>query len=88
MTDIKASIGAIVRATAGRDEDGLFIIINVIDHEYVLIANGENRTIKKPKKKKLKHLKFLGFVDENIATLVSTKRLQDADIRKSIKSFE
>jgi ribosomal protein L14E/L6E/L27E len=88
MTDINVSIGAIVKATAGRDEDGLFIIIGIVDHEYVLIANGENRTLKKPKKKKIKHLKFLGFIDDNIASLILKKRLLDADIRKSIKSFE
>ncbi|MGN1227058.1 MAG: RNA-binding protein [Christensenellales bacterium] len=80
-------LGAIVRATAGRDIDKLFIVIGIVDNEYVLIADGKNRSLKKPKKKKLKHLKFLDYIDESIAIKVQSKRLLDADIRKSIKEF-
>lgn len=80
-------IGSLVQATAGRDDNQLFIVIGIVDNEYVLIVNGKNRSLKKPKKKKLKHLRFLGFVDDNISNLITLKKLKDADIRKSIKSF-
>ena len=39
-------VGRIVLAKAGRDKGNLFVIIDRIDHEYVLIANGRNRTIR------------------------------------------
>ena len=82
-----AMIGSLVKATAGRDAGKLFVIVGIIDSNYVLIADGKNRSIKKPKKKKLKHLKMQNIVFENIASLVENKRLLDADVKKAIKSI-
>lgn len=87
MTNEGVSLGSIVMATAGRDAGQLFVVIGTVNKDYVLIANGKNRSQKKPKLKKIKHLKFLDFIDENIENLVTIKRLQDADIRKSLKSY-
>lgn len=85
MIKESAKIGALVKAIAGRENNELFVIVNIIDDQYVLIANGKNRTIKKPKKKKIKHLEFLNVVDNSIEEKLNKKRLLDADIKKSIK---
>ena len=82
-----ATIGSLVKATAGRDADKFFIIIGIIDSDYVLIADGKNRSVKKPKKKKIKHLKMQNIAFENIASLVENKKLLDADVRKAIKTI-
>ena len=87
MNNNSITVGALVKSLAGREKDEIFVIIGVVDDQYVLIANGKNRTIKKPKKKKIKHLEFLDFVDAGIEQKITIKRLLDADIRKTIKSY-
>lgn len=82
-----AMIGSLVMATAGRDAGKLFVVVGIIDSNYVLIADGKNRSIKKPKMKKIKHLKMQNVVFENITSLVENKRLLDADVKKAIKSI-
>jgi large subunit ribosomal protein L14e len=57
MTQGEFEVGRVVLAKAGRDKGKAFIIIQRLDDEYVLIADGAGRTIDKPKKKKIKHLK-------------------------------
>ena len=50
-------IGKVVLSKAGRDKNHLYIITNQINSEYVLVADGNIKTINNPKKKNLKHLK-------------------------------
>lgn len=50
--------GAIVRSKAGRDKFRFFVVIDVVDNDYVTIADGDLRKIDSPKKKKIKHLSF------------------------------
>ena len=49
-------IGGIVRSRAGRDRGRAFVILEILDEQYVLLADGKLRTIERPKKKKRKHL--------------------------------
>ncbi|MDO5716641.1 MAG: KOW domain-containing RNA-binding protein [Tissierellia bacterium] len=55
----KIKVGQIVRSRAGRDFNRHFVIIEVMDHEYVRIVDGSLRKVDAPKKKKVKHLAFL-----------------------------
>ena len=48
-------VGQIVKAKAGRDKDGFFIITG-LDGAYALIADGKSRRVESPKRKKLIHL--------------------------------
>lgn len=54
----KIERGAIVRSKAGRDKFRYFVVIEVIDNNYCLIADGNLRKIEAPKKKKISHLAF------------------------------
>ncbi len=47
--------GSIVRASAGRDKGGFFVVLDA-DSEFAYIADGRTRRIERPKKKKLIHL--------------------------------
>ena len=47
--------GSIVRAKAGRDKGGFFVVLSV-SNGYALIADGKRRRVEAPKKKKLIHL--------------------------------
>lgn len=55
-------IGRLVYSKAGRDKNRYFVIVDVVDEDYVLIADGDLRRIEKPKKKKIKHLNLLSKV--------------------------
>jgi ribosomal protein L14E/L6E/L27E len=59
-------IGQVVKSKAGRDKDRNFIVVNVLDREYVLLADGDLRKIDNPKKKKAKHLAKYNIVSEEI----------------------
>lgn len=47
--------GSIVKALAGREKGGFFVVLNV-DSVYAYIADGKRRKAENPKKKKLIHL--------------------------------
>jgi large subunit ribosomal protein L14e len=82
------ALGQIVHSRAGRDKGRFFIIVGVIDENYVLIADGDLRKINSPKKKKIKHLVFHDKFAEDIKkSLEENKRITDADLRKSLQSM-
>jgi len=84
----RMDIGRVVLAKAGRDKGKFFVIVGRIDDQYVLIANGTNRTIEKPKKKKIKHLDCRPELLEDIKTkLEKGQKVLDAEIRKSLETL-
>ena len=48
-------ISDVVMPTAGRDQGKLFYVIGT-DPVFLLLANGKDRTLEKPKRKKRKHI--------------------------------
>ena len=49
------NISDVVVSTAGRDAGNWFYVVNA-DPVYLLLANGRDRTLEKPKRKKRKHV--------------------------------
>lgn len=87
MQDI--SVGQVVVSTAGRDKNHKFIVLCIIDDQYVYISDGDIRKVEKPKKKKIKHLKKLNYVAENLKDkLESCGKLSNSEIRKLLKSID
>lgn len=80
-------IANIVVSLAGRDKDELFVIIKIEDG-YALIADGKSRRIVKPKRKKLKHLRFVGQCDEKLAEkLRAGDKILDSEIRRAVSEL-
>lgn len=71
--------GSIVRAKAGRDKDGFFIVLHC-DLQYAVIADGKRRTVQHPKKKKLIHLSATN-------TVISGSFETNPQIRKILNNF-
>ena len=87
MQDV--SLGQIVISAAGRDKDCKFVVLGIIDEKYVYISDGDIRKVEKPKLKKVKHLKKLNHVAENIKDkLESCEKLSNSEIRKLLKSID
>ena len=49
------NVSDVVVSTAGRDQGKLFYVIGT-DPVYLTLANGKDRTLEKPKRKKRKHI--------------------------------
>jgi ribosomal protein L14E/L6E/L27E len=83
------SIGQVAISTAGRDKDHKFVVLCIIDDQYVYISDGDTRKLDKPKKKKVKHLKKLNHVFQGIKDkLESEEKLSNSEIRKLLKSID
>lgn len=48
--------GQVVRSKKGRDEGKVYIIMEIIDDDILLLVDGKLRKLDRPKKKKVKHL--------------------------------
>jgi ribosomal protein L14E/L6E/L27E len=82
-------LGKVVNSKAGRDMHRSFIVVGIIDSEYVYISDGQLRKIEKPKKKKVKHLNFTETVAEEIRVIIiSKKQVTNSKIKIFLKSVE
>ena len=83
-----ATLGRVVYSKTGRDRGHVFVIIRVLDNDFVMVADGKLRTVAKPKKKRNKHLKYTEYVLEDIKRLLETgRKILDSDIRKALEGF-
>lgn len=53
---MELTVGTVVRAIAGRDRDGYFVVTGR-EGAFVTIADGKSRPIGQPKRKNIKHLR-------------------------------
>ncbi|WP_071028070.1 KOW domain-containing protein [Peptoniphilus raoultii] len=74
--------GQVVKSKKGRDEGQVFVIIEIIDDNYLLLVNGKSRKLEKPKKKKVKHISIY----KDIVNL-DVKDINDSYIRKMLKPY-
>ena len=85
MSDFLVEVGRIAKALAGRDKDRFFMIVKVVDANYVLLSDGETRKLESLKLKKLKHLHLTPTVLSGIAEkIVGEKKVFDAELRSAI----
>ena len=76
--------GRVVLSTQGRDEGRYFIVLEVIDEQFVLMADGLTRRLAHPKKKKVKHLRPKPIVVEVDGAKLPNRHLQDSDLRTAL----
>lgn len=80
-------IGSVVTSKAGRDKGRSFIVMEIVDEQFVLIVDGCLRKIERPKKKKLMHLTVHNEVIDSLNTkLEEKKQVFDAEIRNCLLS--
>ena len=78
---------AIAESMAGRDKGDLFFVLERTDKE-VLLADGKRRTLEHPKRKNLRHVKFLP--DGDFATVCGkiSDRPVNAELRRAMAEFK
>ncbi len=82
------ALGSVVFSRSGRDAGRFYVVIEIVDDEYVTIADGDLRRVDKPKLKKIKHLKPQGDVIVKIADkLAEGKKIFDAEVRSALRAY-
>ena len=74
----------VVISLNGRDADKHFIVI-ATEGEYSLLADGKNRRVEKPKRKKNKHLKLESESGSRVAVkLKNGEKVTNSEIRRAL----
>jgi len=82
------SIGQVVSSKSGRDKDRLFLVIDILDDKYVLIADGDLRKIEKPKKKKVKHLQKQNQINQDIKNAIENdEKIDNIYLRRELEKL-
>ena len=77
-------ISDVVVSTAGRDAGELFYVIDA-DPLYLMLANGKDRTLDKPKRKKRKHVqKVLRSETRVAAKIASGNKVLNSELRRDL----
>lgn len=89
MLDSNNHVGRIVYSKAGRDQGKVFVVISIINDEYVYVCDGSLRPVEKPKMKKVKHLEFTNIIAEEIKSLLmSGEIISNAIIKRILQSYD
>lgn len=81
-------VGSIVLSTAGRDKGRFFVVLEIVDDNYIKIVDGALRKLEKAKLKKLKHVKNQNIVLEKLkAKFEEGIKVYDAEVRSALKSY-
>ena len=78
------SISDVVVSTAGRDAGTMYYVIGRLG-ECLLLANGKNRTLEKPKRKKQRHIQKVLRSETRVAEkLISGDKLLNSELRRDL----
>ena len=77
-------ISDVVVSTAGRDQGRLYYVIST-DELFLMLVNGKDRTLDKPKRKKLRHVqKVLRSETRVAAKLASGDKVLNSELRRDL----
>jgi len=77
-------VGQIVISKSGRDKGRYFVVVGT-EGEFVFYVDGELRKLARPKKKKLRHVKFIGLeLDTAGKTDGEIKRLLKETVKEDV----
>ena len=78
------SISDVVVSTAGRDQDTLFYVIGE-DGLFLLLANGKDRPLDRPKRKKRKHVQRVLRSETRVANkLIAGDKVLNSELRRDL----
>ena len=88
MSSFPMEVGRVVLSKAGRDRGHVFVVMELLDECHVTIANGCQRKVDNPKKKKIKHLVAKPEIIEEIREKIfAKKRIFDSEVRNKLDAI-
>ena len=89
MKMLPIEVGSVVISKAGRDQGRLFLVVEEVDADFVMVANGALRKLDRLKKKRRKHLKPTGRVEQELVSrLEQGKPVFDHEVRAWLSKEE
>ena len=86
MERLPMETGRAVQSLQGRDAGRCFVILQVVDDQFVLMADGLTRKLDHPKKKKVKHLHPKPVRMEGVEDGLKSHQLLDSELRKFLRA--
>ena len=84
---MEVSRADIVQSMAGRDRGKLFYVMKT-EGVYVLIANGKDRKVERPKRKKLKHVRRVTRPETRVAEKIARgDKVLNSELRRDLAEF-
>ena len=81
------NISDVVISTAGRDQGKLFYVIGT-DPVYLFLANGKDRTLEKPKRKKRRHIQKVLRSETRVAEKLRLgDKVLNSELRRDLAYF-
>ena len=82
ISDLRVS--DVVKSTAGRDQGELFYILKV-EGQYLMLANGKDRPLDRPKRKKCKHVAMVLRSETRVAAkILSGDKVLNSELRRDL----
>ncbi len=82
-------VGTLVISKCGRDRQRRYLVWDIVDNHFVLLVDGDNRRIQKPKRKNRKHIHLTKKKAEDICRKLSNnEKVCNAEIRRAIEELE
>lgn len=75
-------VGMLATSKAGHDKDSVYVIIRE-DGEYIYVADGQNRTVDRPKRKNKKHVQLI----KKKRMSEPEKGFDDLEMKRMIKEY-
>lgn len=72
--------GSIVKSLKGHDTGRVYLVLDVLNADFVLLVDGEYRKLDNPKQKRLKHVEILSEEKHDFVS--------DCNVRKICKQFK
>lgn len=84
----ETNLGQIVKVLRGRDQGKAAVIVRILDHRFVWIADGDKRKFDQPKKKNVNHLQLTNHIStEVLNSLIESGRVTNGKLRYAINKF-
>lgn len=80
-----AQVGQLVKVLKGRDAGAVYVIVQIVDDKFVLIADGNKRKFDQPKRKNTQHLELQPMISsEVVQSLQDSGRVTNAKLRHAV----
>lgn len=74
-------VGYVVKSLKGHDAGRVYLVVAVLNADFVLLSDGEYRKLDNPKQKRIKHVELLSD------GIIQNVKL-DSDVRTALKRFK
>lgn len=80
--------GCMAKSLAGHDKDSIYVIIEEKEN-YVYLSDGKYRLIDNPKKKKVKHIEIIEYLDKDLFDKINNNiEVRNEEIKRSLKCYK